>query len=201
MRKNLKIVLITLFYAAILSIVIFGLKLCSIAEDGSEISILSDRISLNAEEIRSLFFCKKKAEEKNPQKDQEYRKGVHDLTANYEFQIKAGYCPADRNLAKNIDSKRLELCQKIKNDVYEMTDKSNRFHNTNKNPVAEFMRYVEEGLCPESMIDVSEKTEADKAMTEIRKINKMDETGKKILRQCPPFLRHSLPPQIDEIPA
>ncbi len=85
---------------------------------------LDSTIDLKTQQLGYLFFCKEKAEESHPAKDRVYRKGVHDLTANYKFQVEAGYCPANKDEAKNIEPARIKLCKEIKSDLEEFESKS-----------------------------------------------------------------------------
>ena len=43
-----------------------------------------------------------------------------------------------------------------------------------------YARYVENGICPEEVLDENEKKEVQAALIEVKKINKMNEVGRKI---------------------
>jgi hypothetical protein len=144
--KILKKIIITLFSLTGFLILISPIIIFWLFWKIGTVNSLYNRVDLKTQRLGHLFFCKEKAEEKNPAKDQVYQKDHHDLTANYKFQVEAGYCPANKEEAKNIEPIRIKLCKEIKSDLEKAEKKF--FGKQNRSAKERYEDFIVKGLCP-----------------------------------------------------
>lgn len=171
MKKNIRRIFVAmLILGAVVvvtyfAIMIYGAFLLMSANNKTEQGIVElQTIDDKASKIQNLLFCQMTKKEQKKLK-----------AAGYPIEKET--CSVKRSF-EEIEGLRLQMCKEIKDDL----DKS-IYGKVNPRYYA---RYIEDGTCSEKLLNENEKKDIQEAVIEVKKINKMDEVGRKIsiLQTC-----------------